>query len=49
MLAIGQRIWRQLVSSYRLLTAGLIKFSQRTDSQTQDYLYADDLVLHIEF
>ena len=34
--ANGQRIWRQLVSSYRLLTAESVEFSRRTDSQPQD-------------
>ena len=37
--ANGQRIWRQLVSSYRLLTAKSVEFSRRTDSQPQDQIH----------
>ena len=43
--ANGQRIWRQMVSSYRLVVAAeAVEFSGRTDSQAQDHIHIVEAV-----
>ena len=42
--ANGQRIWRQMVSSYRLLTGNSVEFSQQTDSKPQDIIHLVEAV-----
>ena len=43
--ANGQRIWRQMVSTYLLLAkANSVEFTERTDSQSQDHLHIVEAV-----